>query len=164
MKDCLFINSKNSKIQSKISQRQSFGKVELNLVSTPPLECLRRRLSEDSLIWLSKCPRAPYFKALMKSFSTLPRWYFRQCRHSRNLIHCRERLSIHKLQKSSQKSLTWLGICSCQTPSLECFRRKLSEESLIWLSKCPKGKALHIYKLCWNHFNSSTVVFQAMRG
>ena len=37
-----------------ISQQQSlFGKVEPNLASTPSLECLRRKLLEESLIWLS---------------------------------------------------------------------------------------------------------------
>ena len=58
---------------------ESFGKVELNLASTPSLECLRRKLLEESLIWLSKCPgrgRARDHNVI----STLPRWFFRQMR------------------------------------------------------------------------------------
>ena len=45
---------KLQKIKSKTtSPAKSFGKVEPNLASTPSLECLRRKLLEESLIWLS---------------------------------------------------------------------------------------------------------------
>ena len=78
---------------------QSSGKVELNSASTPSLECLRRKLSEDSLIWLSKCLSTDEITP------TLPRWYFRQCEHSRSLIRRRESCLFINSKKNPVKNL-----------------------------------------------------------
>ena len=51
---------------------------------------------------MSKRQSSTYLQAFAEIISTLPRWYFRQCEVSRNLIHCCESC-LHKLQKSSQK-------------------------------------------------------------
>ena len=118
---------------------QSFGKVELNLASTPSLECLRRKLSEESLIWLSKCPSTD------EIISTLPRWYFRQCEHSRSLIRRRESCLFINSKKIQSKNLQQSLLVKLNQI------RKLLGETLIWpstwtilsRSRCPgRGKAL----------------------
>ena len=58
---------------------KSFGKVELNLASTPSLECLRGKLLEESLIWLSTWTILNQSKCYGrgKALENLqPRWFF----------------------------------------------------------------------------------------
>ena len=105
---------------------KSFGKVELNLASTPSLECLRRKLLEESLIWLSKCPGRG--KALFEtSFQLFHGGFSGKCEHSRNLIHCRESCLFINSKKSSQKQLLQQSLLV----KLNQIQRKLLEESLI---------------------------------
>ena len=48
---CLFINSKKSS-QKQLLQQSLLVKLKPNLASTPSLECLRRKLLEESLTWI----------------------------------------------------------------------------------------------------------------